>query len=337
MNFELSNWDNLKTNGKWSLLLGNGFSINVSSHFGYSTIFEKSKNKLTQESIKLFSEFKTTNFEEVLRYLEHSKIILNVINKPQIELNNLSDNIKSSLIQTLSVLHPHYLVNSLSSGFNKMGNEFKYFNCIFTTNYDLHLYWCLTDHLQHFIDFFKNGFFSENWSLNNKTKIFYLHGALHLYNDSQGDIKKVQRTLNKTIIEQVGDNLKDFNQYPKFITEGKYQDKFQKIKDCPYLSFCLKNLENNSDNLFIFGHTLNPDYEQHLIDAINKSNTKKRIVISLYIKDQIENEHREEMLKFTKMFKNHDLFFINSKSVIFGVNHTEQYYINMFKDFQKED
>jgi hypothetical protein len=51
------------------ILLGNGFSMNLSPKFSYVSLFDKFLNKCTHDQQILFRSFSTTNFEVIQHHL----------------------------------------------------------------------------------------------------------------------------------------------------------------------------------------------------------------------------------------------------------------------------
>ena len=76
----LVEWEELSELEWKNLLLGNGFSINIWSRFGYGTLFEVAQmeeidHHLTAQSLALFNHVGSANFEDVLRILYHAKLV----------------------------------------------------------------------------------------------------------------------------------------------------------------------------------------------------------------------------------------------------------------------
>src|SRR5262249_62242669 len=99
------------------------------------------------------------------------------------------------------------------------------------------------------------------------TKVIFLHGALHLYKNRAG------RTFKKL----AGDdgNLLDLfdvrgDAIPLFISEGRSRDKLSAITRNDYLSFAYERFSKHRGSLVVFGHSLTPEFDQHLLDAMRK-------------------------------------------------------------------
>ena len=76
---KLYRWDEIEEKGWDNLLLGNGFSINLSKKFDYKSLFQYAQDNgiLSEKSQKLFEKFETKNFEEVLNKLYYTLIYIN--------------------------------------------------------------------------------------------------------------------------------------------------------------------------------------------------------------------------------------------------------------------
>lgn len=99
------------------------------------------------------------------------------------------------------------------------------------------------------------------------TKVLFLHGALHLYKGSDG------RTFKKLSGED-GSLLDLFDvqgdAIPLFISEGTSKDKLSAIIRNDYLSFAYERFSKHRGSLVVFGHSLTPEFDQHLIEAMKK-------------------------------------------------------------------
>src|SRR5690242_1013672 len=101
---KLSDWDSVKGTESWpTLLLGNGFSINVWNAFEYNSLFETSD--LPQAAISLFSELETSNFESVLECLHHARLTAIVLRRSQAEIDGLYEEVRDALFDAVSGVH----------------------------------------------------------------------------------------------------------------------------------------------------------------------------------------------------------------------------------------
>ena len=131
------------------LLLGNGFSISYDEKiFSYNALSEFI-DKVDDEMLhKLFEIIKTNNFELIMRQLDDFSRIAKIFGatKPFIDkINKTCEKLKRCLIDAVKELHPEH-VFTIPEEKNKACASFinyyiKKSGNIFTTNYDLLLYW----------------------------------------------------------------------------------------------------------------------------------------------------------------------------------------------------
>lgn len=274
----IQEWNDIEFDNN-HLLLGNGFSIGISNKFNYRELIEVFGDGNIGRygcTKKIFKRLDTTNFEDVLKAIYHA-LVVSIDNKDA--LNTLYDDVKFALIEAVQRVHPEYdeIPKEL------IAHEIVKYKKIFTTNYDLILYWTiLSGFTDKFIDFFWGGDYQFNYKdtdiYQNKIPVYYLHGAVHLKTNLFGSAYKTSVALSK--IEDFYRNIK-LKEFPLFITEGISALKKRNIFENDYLRFCYNSLEKTTGNLTIFGHSLNEDYDLHIIEAIKNSSINK-IAISVY-------------------------------------------------------
>jgi hypothetical protein len=151
---EIHQWDEIKDKDNikedtLDLFLGNGFSINFSDKFHYNSIFDKFIEGLTtpKDKIeKLFNEFNITNFEELMKFLDNA-LKINETFSPCCKINDYIEEtinlLKEGLIKTIANIHPDY--DKIKDKIEKVSSEIKFFNNIYTTNYDIILYYIILE------------------------------------------------------------------------------------------------------------------------------------------------------------------------------------------------
>lgn len=300
-----------------SLLLGNGFSINIWERFGYNSLYEVAQSQniettLSPESIALFNHIGSSNFEDVLRILYHSKLVDQQLGNPQHDqINQLYTNTKNSLAAAVNYAHVPPEFHSIPA----INQALRSFRNVFTTNYDLIPYWSIMrDETWRFKDMFwgnGNTFdISDTAVIADRCTIHYLHGAVHLVEQSNGKTKK----LIANGIERLADlfDLEHPEQFPLFISEGSSEWKLSRIKRNDYLRFSYEKLCKSTGNLVVIGHSLHKDYDQHIIDAINQS-PLERIAISVW-----PHQNQASILSFKSRLHQEladkDLYFFNSET-----------------------
>ncbi|MEW4571330.1 DUF4917 family protein [Tautonia sp. JC769] len=114
--------------------------------------------------------------------------------------------------------------------------------------------------------------------------IYYLHGALHLY-DYGSRLQKLcwERSGGKPLIDQIRQSLDD-GRFPLFVSEGHTDEKFERIRHSGYLHTGLRKFRGacNTQNhtLFIFGHSL-AENDAHIFRQISKGRLRS-LYVSLY-------------------------------------------------------
>jgi hypothetical protein len=102
-----------------------------------------------------------------------------------------------------------------------------------------------------------------------KQEVFFLHGALHLYETRYGVKKHSFSDTGQPIIDTVQKNLRK-NIFPLFVSEPTSKAKLSRINKNPYLSYCLHRLAKESGCIFIFGHGFS-EVDRHIFSAIDAS------------------------------------------------------------------
>ncbi|MCB7160387.1 DUF4917 family protein [Bacillus subtilis] len=260
-----------------NLLTGNGFSIEFDSKFRYGGLYEylQTKGLFKVREQNLFKAFETTNFEQVLNSLLKAHTINKTFGKDTDYLDESYQTIKDLLIMAVKEIHPEYWlldINKLAWSFNVFKKN------IFTTNYDLLSYWALLALRNKKL--IRDGFwprddrklsFQSDTLYNNHFKLYYLHGALHLYED-RGDVIKITST-GANLMDDITKEYEKGN-FPVYVSEGASEKKLAQIKSNNYLSYCYHELLNSDGGITIIGQGLNPEYDKHLIDAIKNSKVK---------------------------------------------------------------
>lgn len=279
--------EKLKEENKTSnLLLGNGFSCAYNNEiFNYKYLNEFIKKDADEVTQKILSAIKDTNIENTMLQIENFQTIANIL----LESHEIKDevidtaekaidNIKQQFLAAIKDLHP----DNASTLYNtKAKSCFQFINKviigekgnIFSTNYDLLLYWVLMrnskDNDNKFCDGFGRYEYDPKelvWGPNkDEQNIFYLHGALHLFNDAF-DITKLKSTRNNPIIKQVTANI-ETDKYPIMVSSGTKEGKVKQITSSSYLKHCYDALSHIEDNLVIFGFSFG-DNDDHITEAI---------------------------------------------------------------------
>lgn len=311
------------------LLLGNGFSINLEGHFNYKSLFEEFLELCTPSDHRIFSSFKTHNFERIQEILTDAKRVNELFNitKANRRIDDAIEFLKSGLIKSIRNNHPR------SSKINqeqlqRLSTQLNNFGDIFTLNYDLFLYHIILkmkdksdkeQRIAPYSDYFW-GEYDERFQQFMKyddyprNHVYYLHGALFLFRIPPEDILKLRRGgAPQELIEMIGEAITR-GRMPLFVSEGKYKEKLESIKRSNYLSFCYEKLEQSENKLVIFGSSLSGQ-DAHIADAINYKKNKRELAISIYIDNKSKDKLEEKIKRLKKKFKLHKIYFLDSKTV----------------------
>ena len=129
-----------------------------------------------------------------------------------------------------------------------------------------------------------------------KQNIFYLHGALHLF-DMFNEIVKQEYDGKNYLMEQI-QKLMNKGTYPIFVTAGNGDEKLNHIKHNYYLAYCYDSLCNISGSLITYGFNFG-EYDEHIIKAINKAAgqniTKKLWSVYIGVYSEDDKKHIESI------------------------------------------
>lgn len=280
------------------LLLGNGFSMsydsNIFSYNALSQFLEKLDNDILQ---KLFQIVKTSNFELMMEQLENVAQIAEVFGADKKVVDNIRQatvSLKESLIEAIKELHPEHVFEipeEKSKACAAFLNSFLANNgYIFTTNYDLLLYWVLMrNEIENAIDGFgRDAEETEEWvepedreyselrwgKYKGIQTVHYLHGALQLFDTGIDVIKEEYSGGEHLLLQNIKDRMAK-KEYPIFVTAGNGYEKLTHIVHNKYLSYCYEALSTISGSLIVFGFGFG-EYDEHIISAINKASKKRK-------------------------------------------------------------
>lgn len=273
---------------KWGLLYGNGLSMAFYNEgFSYKYLSDRVKQKDHEVKVLLEEIVKNNNLEGLLLKLSDTKEVVSQVSDarcpPAAEaLTEKYKSIQGSFIETVKDLHPDSMFKMDISRLKSFILKFKW---VFTTNYDLLTYWSIVHDIPFkspassydgFTDFFykSNGspypYYHDECEFLKKpkrTNIYYLHGALHIFNSEYNKAIKISPDENSTLLQSI-EYAMESGDVPIFVSEGDSQRKEMRIQGNPYLNYCYRQLKNESiRNMLIFGQSL-ADNDAHLFNAI---------------------------------------------------------------------
>lgn len=306
--FGLPSWEET-TRGRYfsGLLLGNGASVNIWPEFRYTSLFRIARLGEMERSV--FNRMETENFEAVLGRLFETQDVLEAANQPLDWVRPLYDGIKNALFD--AVRRAHVQRWSLpSSTLATIAHTLNGFSKVYTLNYDLLIYWAHMSVLNdvRMVDFFfQNLMFdpAETEAWDGVTGIYYLHGGLHLWRDLRTEKTGKHSYTNRgtAILEQVQSSLNiTAPRQPLFVSGASADDKMRTIRSSDYLNFAYHSLLNTTENLVVFGASLDPT-DQHIVDALKK-HRQRDIAVSIHVPASADSHHvPDEMARIQRLLR----------------------------------
>lgn len=309
------------------LLLGNGFSIAYDSAiFSYNALHDFIKSLDDQDLSIILGVIETRNFEVIMRQLDNfSALIAAFGGDPELKrkVDAASARLRKSLLEAVRALHPEHVFKVPQEQSAACSNFLKVFmdsgGGIYSTNYDLLLYWVLmrnsiVNHvdgcgreLENPDEFLPPE--EQNWSEltwgkhRDEQNVFYLHGALPFFDNGVAVIKEEYDEYNY-LLEKISARMEK-GEYPIFVTAGDGRQKLTHIKHNHYLTYCYDSLCEIEGSLVTFGFNFGSS-DEHIIDAINRAAKHGRKVQhklwSMYI-GVYSDEDRKHIERIEKKFK----------------------------------
>ena len=309
----LSNWEDL-TDIPWSgILIGNGASCALWNRFAYTSLYDRASSNevsepLSDGAVQIFNSLGTHNFELVLSALKTTALVENALNRDTTEVDGLYEITQNALVQAVHAVHIPWA--SVAEGtLRAIRDSLLLYKSVYSTNYDLLIYWAImVDGATGFKDYFFAPKFNitnvEIW--NKATTVLFVHGGLHLYRCLTGETIKRKAEPYQNLLNLFGTPL-DEPAVPLFITEGTSRDKLTSIYRSDYLSFAYSQFAQHRGPLVIFGHSLNSEFDAHLISAI-KSSEAQVLGISLLPGENVASQKA----RLYGQFPNLDLQFFDA-------------------------
>ena len=319
---ELETFDDVKksmqknSSRPFHLLLGNGFSMAYDKEiFSYNALYTFIETLDDDLIKKVFDAVKTKNFELVMQQLDTLGALVDALGEYEELKQKVSDaalQLKHSLLDAVNKLHPEHVFTIPDHKLQPCAQFLKVFlehrGNIFTTNYDLLLYWVLMrcQSILKASDGFgrdresPDEYVSESdleyselrWGkYKDEQVIFYLHGALPIFDDGI-EVVKEQYTTENYLLGNINNRINK-GSYPIFVTAGNGNEKLNHIMHNKYLSYCYEKLSRISGSLVTFGFNFG-EYDHHIISAINEAASQSldkklwSIYIGVYSKENYE-------------------------------------------------
>lgn len=280
-------------NRKYHLLLGNGFSVAYDPKiFSYNALHEFVSDLKDKDLSAILSVIDTKNFELIMQYLDSLSALISALGgNPALKkrVDAASAKLKNSLLDAVRSLHPEHVFTVPEAQMRACANFLKLFlnseGSVFSTNYDLLLYWVLMrDGELHHVDGCgreredSGGDFvprdEQVWSdltwgkYREQQNVYYLHGALQFFDSGVAVLKEEYDTYNY-LLQKISARMEK-GEFPIFVTAGDGQQKLKHITHNQYLTYCYDKLCEAEGSLVTFGFGFGP-YDDHIIAAINKA------------------------------------------------------------------
>jgi hypothetical protein len=279
--------------GNKHLLLGNGFSIACfPTIFPYSSLFEQAKPNLPRELILVFETLKTTDFEAAIRALQSSAAIAPIYGGDAATMLEHAALLKEALVNAVASNHPSRPGEIAPEKYAACRRFLSHFlggpkGSVYTTNYDLLLYWAAMqteiddNRLDHNDGFGKDEddydapyvmWHGESNAF--KQRVHYLHGALHLFDAGHQLQKYTWVNTGVPLVEQARDALSR-DEFPLFVAEADSDQKLTRIQHSAYLHHSYKSYISvlrggKNTALFVLGHSLDAN-DDHIFERIGRS------------------------------------------------------------------
>lgn len=303
------------------LLLGNGFSVAYDPEiFSYNALHDFVAKVKDKDLATILEVIETRNFEVIMQYLDHFSSLVGAFGGDtslKRRIDAASSKLKKSLLEAVKALHPEHVFKIpeaqskscalfLKTFFNTGGN-------IFSTNYDLLLYWVLMrNSVVAHVDGCGRELENDTgepmdpedqiwsdliWGKNrSRQNVFYLHGALPFFDSGVAVIKEEYDVYNY-LLQKISDRMEK-GEYPIFVTAGDGHQKLKHITHNQYLTYCYDSFCEAEGSLVTYGFGFG-QYDEHIIDAINKAAKRKppsklwSVYIGVYSED--DKKHVENI------------------------------------------
>ena len=200
-----------------------------------------------------------------------------------------SRGLQEVLVQAIALSHPDHPFVIEDAAYTACRTFLANFGRLYTLNYDLLLYWALMrGELEPAVscdDGFRTPDEGEaeyvTWDPDTvgTQDVYYLHGALHLFDAGHELQKYTWINTQIRLIEQVRAAMAQ-ELFPVFVSEGHSTAKLEKIRHSAYLARCERSLYSIGGTLFVYGWSLGAN-DAHILRAIERSRVRT-VFISLF-------------------------------------------------------
>lgn len=281
---------------KRHVMLGNGFSIAARPDiFQYGALFDRADfSNLSPSAKNVFDVLNTRDFESVIKALKTSSDIVEHYSPKQKgfaeTLRNDAASLREVLVTAIADSHPERPSDISDIEFDKCRSFLAHFDKVYSFNYDLLLYWTLMRDLDLGDGEWDDGFrkASEDpdaefveWEIqkSDRQNVYYLHGALHIFDTGSQLQKYTWIHTGVPLIQQIRKALEQ-EKYPLIVAEGSSDKKMDAINHSNYLSRCYRSFAHIGGSVFMFGFSL-AENDYHILRLFEK-NTVQKLYVGIY-------------------------------------------------------
>ena len=305
----LLDWNDLVGKHEWpTLLLGNGFSINIWPGFSYANIHANAN--LTSEELAEFDENAPTDFERALGLLTDKVDYACTFGHDPTNLCKRRDSIRKKFFETFHAIHPSNDAVKLDV-LTQLQSELLMYRSVFTLNYDLIIESALFGPP---IVGASDGFpgpsntYDPDILASASTRIRYLHGALHLWHEPTPP--RDYKCLSPALSDNVTQNGTVLPCLQLAIAGGYSAEKWATLPDSDYLTDSFDALEHDSGNTVVLGAKLHTN-DDHIIDKLN-TGRPRHFAVSVYPHDQNESANATRARIRAAFSECHEVAFFDS-------------------------
>lgn len=276
----LADWAELAVNEWESILIGNGASRAVAESFSYTSLLDVAKEAqlLDERDAELFEAFETPNFEQILESLRAATIVCDVLGMDWEGVLARYESIAKALAEAVHEAHAEW--NAVGEErLDQLNAAITPYRWVFSTNYDLLVYWAAMREPAWIRDYFFNvdlifDRFDVSVAPEDATRVLFIHGGLHLWRLPDGRTLKRRREETENLLDLVSQPPSQHKgATPLIITEGAAGDKLAAIYRSDYLAFAFEKLQAATGPLAIFGMSLQ-DSDEHLVSALQEAGAR---------------------------------------------------------------
>jgi hypothetical protein len=278
------------------VLLGNGFSRACRNNiFAYEALFSRADFTNMPLAQRAFQALSTTDFEKVMNALRMAALLVPVYaaDNPQLAaiFNAEAGALREVLASAIAQNHPERPSDITNEQYAASRRFLNHFKSIYTLNYDLLLYWTIMQReADQVLTLGDDGFRTPDdgeaeyvtWDVEktDDQDVFYLHGALHLY-DAGSELKKFTWiNTGVRLIEQVREALTQ-NMFPLIVAEGSSQEKMARIQHSNYLGRGYRSFAKITGSLYVYGFAMSQN-DEHWLRLIDRNRKLRKLFVGIY-------------------------------------------------------